>query len=88
MAAQGANRRAVGVMVKALRALGRLEDVDSAIVRATERLADAVDQNPKSPGLWSVYLEALDRLAVIGEVEDDDFSDLIEQLSSEMGDAS
>lgn len=54
---------AVERTIAALDGLGRLEEVDAALVEVCRGLAAAVDDKPDSPGLWREYREAVKELA-------------------------
>ncbi len=86
--AQGRNRRAVAETVRALRAAGRLEEVDRAVVVAAEALADAVDAVPDSAPLWREFRAALRDLMEVGrDAGGDDLDALLSGLRSEVGDS-
>ena len=79
----GRNRKAVDQLVKALRDLGRLEDVDAPLVTAARSLADIVD-GPDEPdaALWRQYRQAVADLREVGA--DDGSSDAIGDLLAEL----
>ena len=81
------NAAAIGRTLAALEAAGRLEEVDAAEVQMLRSLAAAVDVRPHSPGLWQQYREALGGVRSDGG-DDDDLQDLLERLSSPVGDSS
>jgi len=74
---RSSQRRAVNETLAAKRAAGQLERVDTAIVRAAQGLADAVDANPRSPGLWKEYREALTVLMAVGKEQAPDGLDVL-----------
>ena len=84
--AWGRNRTAVEETVEALMAAGRLEGVDSARVAMVRALADAVDADPTNASLWREYRAAEISLREVGQVDDDGFKELLESLSSSVGD--
>jgi hypothetical protein len=84
--AWGRNRTAVEETVEALMAAGRLEGVDSARVAMVRALADAVDADPTNASLWREYRAAEVSLREVGENDDDGFKELLESLSSSVGD--
>lgn len=69
-----------------MRQMGRLEDVDGALVTAALSLADAVDADPGNASLWARYMDALDRVGGLGHGGSDDLSDLLAQMQSAVGD--
>ena len=85
--AYGRNRGAVEEMVDALRATGRLEAIDAARVTAAQALADAVDCEPTNASLWREYRAALETLRQAGDGGTDEFAELLNALSAEVGDA-
>lgn len=85
-AAEGANRRALDRTLTALRALGRLEDTDLALVALCESTADAVDDSPDRASLVKEYRECLVLLGGLGSDGGDAFADLIGRLSASVGD--
>lgn len=77
---------AVNEMVAAI--ADQLSDADVALVEAVRGLADAVDNSPRSPGLWQQYLSALERLSGLAVVvEDDGQAEILQLLRSPLGDA-
>jgi hypothetical protein len=76
------NREAVEMTIEILFGLGRLERIDSATVTMARLLATAVDENPKSQGLWKQYREAIHQLRAIGDSDDADFAAYMEQLDA------
>ena len=86
----GRVREGFEAMVAALVEQGRLERVDEGYVSAGRVLADVLDENPRSPGLWERYVEVLDWLRVVGDDGDpDEFEQLLAALRSgaEVGDS-
>ncbi len=81
----GRNRTAIEEMLAALTDAGRLENVDSARVAMVRALADAVDQDPTNASLWREYRAAEISLREVGVSDDDGFKELLESLSSEVG---
>jgi len=84
-----ANRRALNRTLAAMRASGRLDEMDAAVVVAAQALADAVDTNPRSPGLWKEYREALATLATVGkDAPPDGLDELLDRIGrTPLGDA-
>lgn len=77
--AHRSNADAIQATLDHLDSMGRLEDVDSAIVRALESMARALDDDPGNAALWRQYRETL------GELVTDDsgpVSDELEDLLS------
>jgi hypothetical protein len=62
----GVNRIAVDATLEALRALGRLESVDDALVALCRSTADAVDSSPGRATLIKEYRECLVLLREVG----------------------
>jgi hypothetical protein len=60
------NHQAAMLMVKALRALGRVEPVDEAMVMSVLSLAVSVDGAPDNASLWREYRSAIADLRNIG----------------------
>jgi hypothetical protein len=79
---RSSQRRAVNETLAAKRQLGQLERIDTAVVRAAQGLADAVDANPRSPGLWKEYREALAVLMAVGK---DEAPDGLDELLADIG---
>lgn len=82
----GRNRTAVELTIRALSALGRLSDVDEARVAIVRALADAVDVEPLNASLWREFRAAESDLRELTNNDDDDFTALLQSLSSEVGD--
>jgi hypothetical protein len=78
------NREAVEMTIEILYGLGRLEKIDSATVTLCRLLADSVDANPTSYGLWRQYREAVERLRSIGDSDEQDFAAYMDFLDSEI----
>lgn len=77
------NRAAAEAMVAAMRALGRLEDVDEPLVSAVLQLAGAVDEDPTHASLWAQYRAAVADLRAVGaDGATDDFGQLLKRLDS------
>ena len=85
--AYGRNRTAVELMLEALRGSGKLENVDAARATAAQALADAVDSDPSNASLWREYRASLEMLRLLSDGSVDEFANLLESLSSEMGDS-
>ena len=86
---RGPNREAVATVVDSLEQLGRLEDIDRALVVAAEQLAEQLDDPAQSSraSLWKEYGAALERLRAVGSSEPDGLADLLADLgATEMGD--
>ena len=81
------NRDAVEMTIEILYGLGRLEKIDSATVTLCRLLADSVDANPTSHGLWRQYREAVERLRAIGDSDEQDFAAYMDFLDSEIRDS-
>ncbi len=78
------NHGQLGRTLAALRAVGRLEQVDAAAVQALRSMAFALDADPSNAALWRQYREALRELTA-----DDDHGttdDALAGLFAEMGD--
>jgi hypothetical protein len=82
----GRNRKAIEKTIEAMTALGRLDGVDSARVAMVRALADAVDADPTNASLWREYRAAEVSLREVGDNDDDGFKELLESLSSSVGD--
>lgn len=79
------NRTAAEEMIQALRSAGRLELIDSARVATFQSLADAVDADMTNASLWREYRAAEESLREVHDDNDSELSDLLRDLSSEMG---
>ena len=66
------NANAIAKVIAALRSLGRLEDVDAAVVQAAQSLAEAVDAQPDNASLWREYRAAEAALRSLGQGKGDD----------------
>lgn len=84
----GRNRTAVEETLVALRHAGRLEQVDSARVAIVQSLADAVDADPMNASLWREFRAAESALRITDDHDQDEFGQLLEALSAEVGDSS
>ena len=82
----GRNRSAVEETIEAMTVAGRLEGVDSARVAMVRALADAVDADPTNASLWREYRAAEISLREVGQDDGDGFKELLESLSSAVGD--
>lgn len=80
----GPNRKAADATVRTLKSLGRLEDVDAALVTAFRMLAEGVDCDPTNSGLWNQYRAAEVALRAVGSSSDA----LSEFLRTTLGDTS
>lgn len=80
------NLSALDETVSALRALGRLEDVDAATVEAARSLAMAVDEQPGNASLWREYQAAVRSLREVG-ADDDGGLDIDAIVAAIRGDA-
>ena len=56
----------------------------AALLAFCEGIAEAIDSNPKSPGLWGEYRMALERLLLAGEADDGEAS-VLELMHSSLG---
>lgn len=82
------NEEAAVSAVNALKAAGRLEDVDAGVVSAVLALARAVDSHPERATLWREYRGALSDLReVTRDVDDGSLADLLAELSASRGDS-
>ena len=57
-----------------------------ALLAFCEGLAEAIDANPRSPGLWGEYRMALERLLLAGDAEDGEAT-VLELMHSALGDS-
>lgn len=87
MPRKGANRRAIDKTIAALKASGRLEDADSALVAALQSLADAVDVDTGNAALWREYRAYEQRLRQTGEGTASGLDAALAALSTPMGDS-
>lgn len=82
----GSQRRAVNATVKALRDLGRLEPVDTALVVSAQGLADACDADPTNAAMWRELRAALQSLLAVGDGNpDDDSAAFLSELRASVG---
>lgn len=81
------NRAAFERTVRALKAGGRLEDVDAALVATGRTLAALLDDHdePVVPVTWA-YLNVLRDLRGVVGGDNDDFGALVAELSGTVGD--
>lgn len=82
------NVQAIEVVIKAMRATGRLEDVDEAVVTAARTLARAVDDDPGNASLWREYRAIEHRLRSSGEGMGSALDDVIRAMQAPVGDTS
>jgi hypothetical protein len=80
----GVNEAAMVATVAVLRAAGRLENVDEALVAAALSLARAVDEHPSNASLWREYRAFEVRLRTVGEGASD-LDALLARLSAPVG---
>lgn len=73
------NRQAVDQVIQKLAELGRLEDVDVALLNLARAAATLVDDQP-TPSAVKEYAAILTKMMTIGKEADNDFADLIDQL--------
>lgn len=66
------NAAAIAKVIAALTELGRLEDVDAALVQSAQSLAEAVDAQPDNASLWREYRAAEAALRACGQGKGDD----------------
>lgn len=71
--------------IAALQSLGRLENVDDALVTGFMSLAAALDEKPTDAGLWREYRAYEQRLRATGG-GDDDLARLLADLQTPVGD--
>jgi hypothetical protein len=85
----GLNLVALNETLSALDQLGRLEQVDSAVVQALRSMASALDFDPQNAALWGRYLSALDGLLGANDDADSDLAAALAEIrgSSEVGDS-
>ncbi len=77
----GRNAEAMRQMIAAMRVLGRLEDIDEALVTAAESLAEAVDADPGNASLWREWRAVEESLRGLGtDGADDEFTQLLAAL--------
>lgn len=81
----GRNRSAVDATIEALRMAGRIDPVDSARVVLAQALADAVDADPLNASLWREYRAAEAALRETSDAGVDEFVNLVQSLSAEVG---
>lgn len=80
-------RNQAAAVKKALKAM-RLGDEHEALKAYCIGLAEVIDANPKSPGLWGEYRQALDTLLSVAEVgETDGQAALLRLVSTPVGDS-
>ena len=60
------NTGAAATMIAALRALGRIEPIDEALVETVVTLAAAIDGAPENASLWREYRSAVADLRNVG----------------------
>ena len=60
------NTGAAATMIAALRALGRIEPIDEALVETVVTLAAAIDGAPENASLWREYRSAITDLRNVG----------------------
>ena len=80
----GSNRLAIDKVIAALDDLGRLDDVDAALVATAQSLADAVDGQPDNASLWREYRACLADLRGVGGEVDDEFFSTLASLRTEV----
>jgi hypothetical protein len=75
------NRQALEQTIQILQTLGRLENIDVALVNLTRSAAQIVDEHP-TPSAVKEYAQLLDRLKELGK-DDDGLAHLIDELRAE-----
>lgn len=80
------NRQSIDVVISKLAELGRLEEVDVALLNLARAAATLVDDQPTPAGIKE-YANLLTRLQTIGKEASDDFGFLVDQLRTEIRDA-
>ena len=80
------NRASVDLVIQKLAELGRLEDVDVALLNLARAAATLVDDQP-TPAAIKEYGAILTRITTIGKEADNDFALLVDQLRTEIRDA-
>lgn len=83
--ASESNRAAVEQTIAELRRMGRLEDVDAALVQAARTLARVMDTDPNG-SVAKEYMAAIKALREAGTDDHDDLDQLIDRLRAPMGD--
>jgi hypothetical protein len=83
-----ANSEALDQTLAALRDLGRIDRVDSALVQALKSMADSLDHDPSNAALWGRYLGALNNLLGADGDADSGFADALAEIrgATEVGD--
>jgi len=81
----GPNRTAAETTICAMHDAGLLEDIDAVRVETLRSLATMLDQQPDNASLWREYRAADQALRSTTPDEPDDFTNLLADLSSQMG---
>jgi hypothetical protein len=84
----GPNRCSCEQTIGAMRAAGKLDDGDAALVQLCLSAASALDEFPTRSTLIKEYRDCLTVLAVRGRSEGDSFADLLRELSAPVVDRS
>lgn len=84
--ADGPNAKAMRTTIAALKATGKLEQADEAIVAAALSLAKAVDADPGNAALWREYRATEQRLRSSSSGDVDEFDALAADMRAAMGD--
>lgn len=87
MAGRGRNRAAFEHTVTALRAAGRLEAIDAALVAVGRTLAAELDDLDGSSQTAWAYLAVIKQLRGAADDTDAGLADLVAALSAPLGDA-
>jgi hypothetical protein len=84
-----ANSEALDQTLAALRDLGRIDRVDSALIQALKSMADSLDRDPSNAALWGRYLGALGDLLGADSDADSGFADALAEIrgATEVGDS-
>lgn len=80
------NREAIELQIRKLIELGRLEDVDVALLNLARSAASMVDDNP-TPSAVKEYAAIIRQLSNTGKEADSDFSALIDELRTQTRDS-
>lgn len=82
-----ANAAALERTLDAMRAAGRLEDIDESLVATARGLAVAVDADSANASLWKEYRAAQQDLRGLDRGDDDIFADLLGRMQAEVVDS-
>jgi len=74
------NEAAVSALIDVLEAEGRLNGCNRSVATVALNLAQAVDADSRSPGLWAQFRDAHRELLALGESEADAYAELMAEL--------